>query len=183
MLNLEKNSTTLIEQAPHHSMEVQKIISINKFMLLCFLTMGLYLIWWMFKAWRFFMQKDKLDIMPAFRAVFYIFFLYSLFKKINNYAKQQGYTENFSSGWMFIGFMVFSVLIKLPEPYDLITVLNFIFLIPAFKALNFAKQQSNQFVVIEQKKFSKAQMILIVLFSIFWCLYLLALFLNPTSLQ
>lgn len=180
MLNLEKDSTTLIEQAPHHSVEVQKIISINKFMLLCFLTMGLYQIWWMFKAWRFFMQKDKLDIMPAFRAVFYIFFLYSLFKKINNYAKQQGYTENFSSGWMFIGFIFFSVLTKLPEPYDLITVLNFIFLILAFKALNFAKQQSNQFVVIEQKKFSKAQMVLIVFFSIFWCLYLLTLFLNPT---
>lgn len=59
------------------------------------------------------------------------------------------------------------MLTKLPEPYDLITVLNFIFLIPAFKALNFAKQQSNQFVVIEQKKFSKAQMVLIVFFFYF----------------
>lgn len=75
MLNLEKDSTTLIEQAPHHSVEVQKIISINKFMFLCVLTMGLYLIWWMFKAWRFFMQKDKLDIMPAFRTVLYIIFV------------------------------------------------------------------------------------------------------------
>ena len=105
------------------------------------------------------------------------YFPLPLVKKINNYAKQQGYTENFSSGWMFIGFIFFSVLIKLPEPYDLINVLNFIFFMPAFKALNFAKQQSNQFVVIEQKKFSKAQMVLIVLFSIFWCLYLLGLFL------
>lgn len=108
------------------------------------------------------------------------YFPLPLVKKINNYAKQQGYTENFSSGWMFIGFIFFSVLIKLPEPYDLINVLNFIFFMPAFKALNFAKQQSNQFVVVEQKKFSKAQMVLIVFFSIFWCLYLLTLFLNPT---
>ena len=40
MLNLEKDSTTLIEQAPHHSVEVQKIISINKFILLCFFDDG-----------------------------------------------------------------------------------------------------------------------------------------------
>lgn len=45
MPNLEKDSTSLIEQPPHHPVEVQKIISINKFMLLCFLTMGLYQIW------------------------------------------------------------------------------------------------------------------------------------------
>ena len=50
MLNLEKDSTTLIEQAPHHSVEVQKIISINKFMLLCFLMIVLYLMKKMFKV-------------------------------------------------------------------------------------------------------------------------------------
>ena len=57
------------------------------------------------------------------------------------------------------------------------------FSLPAFKTLSFAKQQANQFMVIEQKQFSKAQMVVIMLFSIFWLLYLIDLFLKPTSLQ
>jgi len=40
MLNSEKDSTSPIEQPTHHPVEMQKIISINKFMLLCFFDDG-----------------------------------------------------------------------------------------------------------------------------------------------
>ncbi|MFX8512392.1 hypothetical protein ABTM04_21180, partial [Acinetobacter baumannii] len=59
-----------------------KVISLNKFIVLSIISFGLYQIWWVFKAWRFFLIKDKLNIMPAARAVFSIFFLYSLFNRI-----------------------------------------------------------------------------------------------------
>ncbi|KAF1027580.1 MAG: hypothetical protein GAK29_00549 [Acinetobacter bereziniae] len=177
MPNIENHSVALIsDQSPNTQIETQKIISLNKFIFLSILTMGLYQIWWMFKVWRFFMQKDKLNVMPAFRAVFALFFLYSLVKRIQSAANAEGYTERFSALGSYLGFIVFSLLFKLPAPYELISLLNVLFLIPAFKAFNFARQQSNQCVTVEQKKFSRAQKIVIVIFSILWFFYLLGLF-------
>jgi len=55
---------TLEETAVQNAaMQAQKIISLNKFIFLSVISFGLYPIWWMFEAWRFFMQKDRLDIM------------------------------------------------------------------------------------------------------------------------
>ena len=34
--------------------EEQKIISLNKFILLSIISFGLYEIWWIYKAWEFF---------------------------------------------------------------------------------------------------------------------------------
>jgi len=112
--------------------------------------------------------------MPAARALFSIFFGYALFERIKNYAKSEGYTQDYSSIWMFTGYLIFPLISVLPDPYKVLSIFYILFTIPAFKALNFAKKQSKQFVVIEQKKFSTAQMIIIVIFSIFWILLLFA---------
>ena len=45
--------------------EEQKIISLNMFIFLSITTLGLYSVWWIYKAWRFFQQKEMIDIMPA----------------------------------------------------------------------------------------------------------------------
>jgi hypothetical protein len=117
----------------------------------------------MYKAWRFYQQKEKLDIIPAARAIFSIFFLNSLFNKILDFAKEKGYNESYSSVSLFLGFIVANLLAVLPDPYWLISVFNFIFLIPSFKALNFAKRNSTDFEVIEQESFNGRQIALIVI--------------------
>ena len=58
----------------NNDVEEQKIISLNKFIFLSIISFGTYEIWWIYKAWRFYQQKEKLDIMPAARAIFSIFF-------------------------------------------------------------------------------------------------------------
>ncbi|NOZ97652.1 MAG: hypothetical protein GXO52_07830, partial [Gammaproteobacteria bacterium] len=60
----------------------------------------------------------------------------------------------------------------------LISLGSIIFLIQPFQALNTAKRKSEQVVVIEQKSFSKPQIVLIIIFSIMWILILLGLFLG-----
>ncbi|MDR0970241.1 MAG: hypothetical protein LBM67_06870 [Lentimicrobiaceae bacterium] len=174
MENQDEILDTNITQ-PINNIEEQKIINLNKFIVLCITSFGLYSVWWIYKAWRFYQQKENLYIMPAVRAMFSIFFLTSLFNKILSFAKEKGYGENFSSIGLFIGFIVGNLLAELPDPFWLISILSFVFLIPPFKALNYAKQNSNEFVVTKQTSFSGRQIGLIVVGIIFFGLVLLGL--------
>ncbi|EXS00713.1 putative membrane protein [Acinetobacter sp. 225588] len=169
-MNPEHINLKQTQSIQSNHIENLKIISVNKFIFLSLISFGLYPIWWMFKAWRFFLIKDKLNIMPAARAIFSIFFLYSLFNHIKKYAKEQGYTNDFSSGWMYLGYLITSLLVGLPDPYWLISLCSIIFLIPAFKALNYAQKQLN--TTIEQEKFNTPQIILIIIGYIMWLLIL-----------
>lgn len=155
--------------------ETQSIISLNKFIFLSFISFGTYEIWWIYKSWKFFKQKDELDINPIARALFSIFFLHSLFNEILDFAQEKNYDKSYSSNFLFFGFIILNFLSKLPEPFWLISILSFLFLIPPFKALNFAKMNSTEFKVIEQNKFSTRQIILIVIGIIFWSLVILGL--------
>ena len=167
-MNPEPINLNQTQSIQSNHIENLKVISVNKFIFLSFISFGLYQIWWIFKAWRFFLIKDKLNIMPAGRAVFSIFFLYSLFNRIKNHAKEQGYINDFSSGWMYLAYLITTLLVYLPEPYWLISLCDIIFLIPAFKALNYAQKQI--VTTIEQEKFNTSQIILIIIGSIMWLL-------------
>jgi hypothetical protein len=164
-----------IEAQLASNVEEQKIISLNKFIILSIASFGLYEIWWIYKAWRFFQQKENLDILPAARAIFSIVFLISLFNKILSFAKEKGYIENYSSVGLFIGFFVGNALTRLPDPFWLVSIFSFVFLIPPFEALNYAKENSNDLVVTEQTSFSGRQVGLIVVGIIFWSLVILGM--------
>ncbi|AYA03912.1 hypothetical protein BEN74_14605 [Acinetobacter sp. WCHAc010034] len=174
---------TLEETAVQNAaMQAQKIISLNKFIFLSVISFGLYPIWWMFEAWRFFMQKDRLDIMPAARAVFALIFLYRLLDEIKDYAEQRGAACDFSTGFLYGGFLILSLLARLPDPYWLVSVFAFIFLIPAFQALNHAKRNTHELNIIEARSFSIPQILLIIIGAIFWLL-LFAAFILSDQLQ
>ena len=118
--------------------------------------------------------------MPAMRTILAYFFIYSLFNKIQTYAERQGYSHKNSPLMMCIGFTVSSLLSSLPDPYWLISVFNFVFLIPAFQALNYAKLNSQGFHTVQMKKFSLPQKFLIAFGIVFWILILMALFILET---
>lgn len=155
-----------------NDVDVQQIISLNKFIFLSVVSFGTYEIWWIYKAWKFYQQKEKLDIIPAARAIFAIFFLNSLFVKSLEFAKEKGYQGNYSSISLCVGFFVVNALYRLPDPFWLISIMSFVFLIPPFKALNFAKMNSDDLIVNEQISYSSRQIILIVIGTIFWALVL-----------
>lgn len=126
----------------------------------------------MYKAWKYYKQKEKLDIVPAGRAIFAIFFLNALFGKIQDSAREKGYEKTYSTVPLFIGFFVVNALYRLPDPYSLLSLFSFVFIIPAFHALNFEKRNSPEISVIEQIGFSSRQIGLILIGLIFWVLAL-----------
>ena len=180
MTTIPTNLPLTEAQTIYAHVEEQRIISLNRFIFLSVISMGLYPIWWIFEAWRFFMQKDQLNIMPAARAIFAIFFIYPLLNRIQNDAEAQGYQKKFSSALMCVGYIGWSLLAQLPDPYWLISVAAFAFLIPAFQALNYAKINTQGLKIVQMQKFSMPQWILIIVCSILWLLILAALFILET---
>lgn len=126
-----------------------------------------------YKAWRLFKQKDDLDILPPLRAIFSIIFLYGLFKKIICFAKEKGYEQNYSPLLLYLGFLFMFLLSRLPDPFWLLEFFFFVFFIPPFLALNYAKLNSEDLIVIEQNSFSGRQWAIIVIGSILMILSLL----------
>ena len=165
-IEIEKSEKKIFQD--NYKTDSQKIISLNKFIFLSIISFGAYQVWWMYKAWRFFKQKEKLDIIPEARAIFCIFFLNSLFNKILEFSKDKGYNKEYSSDTLFVCFFIGNFLAKLPDPIWLISIFSFVFIIPPFEALNFAKQESKSISVSEQKDFNGRQITLIVLGTILW---------------
>jgi len=75
-------------------------------------------------------------------------------------------------GYILLGI----ILTRLPDPYWMIAHLTVIFLIPPLKALNFAIEELKQYIVLRRTGFNNRQIIIIVVFGIFWILILLGLF-------
>lgn len=158
-----------------YEIEDQYIISVDKFVILCILTLGLYEIWWSYKAWRFFKQKEKSDIMPVARVIFGIIFIIPLLNRIKEFAGVNGYGKDYPSVLLFIGYIMFNMLSKLPDPYWLVSLFAFVFMIPPFKAFNYARQHSTECRVIEQTSFNGKQLGLIIVGLLFWGLLILGL--------
>jgi hypothetical protein len=108
--------------------------------------------------------------MPAIRTVFSIFFLIPLFNKILRLANNKGYKHNYSSVLLFLGYLIINLLSMLPTPFYIAGIISFIFLIPPFKALNFAFGCCEEFSVVEQYSFSRRQIFLLIAGVIIWIL-------------
>ncbi|MEO6915928.1 MAG: hypothetical protein ABI151_10000 [Chitinophagaceae bacterium] len=159
----------------NQNIDTQRIISVDKFIILSILTFGLYEIWWIYKAWLFFKQKESNDTMPAVRAIFSIFFLYGLLQKILLFAQEKGYQKDFKPAELYGCFILTNFLSQLPQPYFLISLATFIFLLPPFRAFNEAVRNSPEVDVEEQQNFSLRHILMIVGGLFLWSSLLMGL--------
>jgi len=155
--------------------EEKELVSVNIFIILFFLTMGLYGTWWMYKTWRYFKEKDQLEIMPAMRAVFAIFFLYELFVRIQERAHSMGYQQKYHSGPLFVGFIISSFLTQLPEPMWVISQIAFLFLISPFTAFNYVLMREENLNFKQKDSFNQRQIILIFFGVTLWSVTIMGL--------
>lgn len=160
----------------------EEIVSLTQFCVLTIFSFGFYELWWVYKAWRFFKEKDKLDIMPAARAVFSIIFLISLFNKILKYARDKGYKKSYSSVGLFLAILCFNITSRLPDPFWLISMFSLLFFIPPFKALNYARLNSEEFRASYQQSFNGRQIGLLVVGILLWLLVLVGM-ISESELQ
>ena len=151
------------------------LLTKNQFIFLCFITWGLYPLWWTYKSWKIFQARDSYDISPAWRTVFSIFFLIGLFNRIKTFATQTGYYKSYSSVALFLGIIAINALTYLPDPYWLIGLFSIFCYVPPFEALNYAIENSDEYESERQTGYNRNQTILIVIGSLLWFLVSLSL--------
>ena len=96
---------------PRPTPEVKKqtfyVVSIRKFLLLYFMTMGCYLIVWFFENWKQYRKATGVKVWPGVRALAGVIMVFSLFAKVQKALSESGRTYR----WFPVtrGILIFTV--------------------------------------------------------------------------
>ena len=131
----QEDSNPLVASPSQLSKPIYFPVSPIKLAVLSICTLGLYEIYWFYKNWQLIKEREHTDIMPFWRAIFAIFFCYSLFQRIGKNAKEMA-LPNISAGGLSVGWIIVTLLWRLPDPYWLVSYLAFFFLLPVQKTVN-----------------------------------------------
>lgn len=99
-------------------------------------TFGLYLVYWFYKNWKASEALGDPHVNAPIRAFFYPLVAYGLFARIRRHAKPAGGVELFAAGPLALALLLLSVLWRLPDPYGLIVLLNFLPVLPVQATVN-----------------------------------------------
>ncbi|MHB9147359.1 MAG: hypothetical protein ACYC2U_02855, partial [Candidatus Amoebophilus sp.] len=98
-------------------------VSSTRFLIFNILTARLYSLYWAYKNWQAIKRAENRNIVPFWRGLFSVFFIYSLFKKIYHSARERGFSKSIPYGqlatvyiFLFL-FLIFLArfVIRLPE--------------------------------------------------------------------
>jgi hypothetical protein len=81
-------------------------ISLGRLVILSILTLSLYQVYWFYRNWKALQPTMPQVKHPVWRAIFAIFYCYSLFKIIINSAKTDGFKENYRPGLLALVYIL-----------------------------------------------------------------------------
>jgi hypothetical protein len=121
-----------------------------KFIAMSVCTFGLYEIYWSYKNWRIIKERDDSQIMPFWRGIFYPLWHYSLLTELSKDLESSALSSGAYRGFLTAIVVMLNALIRLPDPYWLISMLTFLAFLPALKAM----RRSDSTGVIQEQKSS-----------------------------
>jgi len=105
-------------------------VSVTKLVVLSLCTLGLYELFWFYKNWCLVRERETSNISPFWRAVFGYFFCYAMFRRVRDYPLESLMAPTLPAGLLAAGWIVTTLLWKLPDPYWLICYLAVLFIVP-----------------------------------------------------
>lgn len=106
-------------------------VSLLKLTVMSVCTAGFYEVYWYYRNWKRIKQREGSHIMPFWRAFFAFFFCYQCFAKIRDYSSGSGAPPSVSPAILAAGWIIATVLWKLPDPYWWASSLAVLFILPA----------------------------------------------------
>jgi hypothetical protein len=117
-------------QASGHAAPPFFPVSILKLVVLAICTLGLYELYWFYRNWRLVCDREKSDIRPFWRAVFAFFFCYGMFTRVRDFPSSGAEVQRLPAGPLAAGWIITTLLWKLPNPYSLLCWLAVLFIVP-----------------------------------------------------
>jgi hypothetical protein len=111
-------------------------VSPLKLVVMSVVTLGAYELFWFYANWQRLRRRRHPRISPFWRTMFVYIHCYSLFKTVKEEADATNVRTAFSPGLMALGWIVTTLLWKLPDPGGLISMAAVVFLVPVQKAMN-----------------------------------------------
>lgn len=111
-------------------------VSLTKFIVMHFCTLGLYQAYWFYKNWQLIQEREQSEDSPFWRTAFAFIYCYPLFEKIRSSAASLKSDQSIAVPILASGWILFSFLSMLPEPYGLAAFLSILFLLPIQQAAN-----------------------------------------------
>lgn len=168
---MEPSAIAATSPLPTETWEAYPLISPNKFLVLCLLSGGLYGLWWQYKTWRFFRQWQQTDTWPVMRAIFSLFTFHELLRTINQFARHTDQPQPIQNpGGLVAGYVVLSLLARLPDPLWLVSLGASALLVPAFRAFRALMLQTPSYGGRDQEHFSARQLVAMSVALVFWSL-------------
>lgn len=133
---LEENETKQVISEDMAVAPMYFSVSPLKLFVMSICTLGLYQLYWYYKNWSLIKKRENTNILPVLRSLFAIFFCFHLFERIQNSADSISLKKSFNSYLLAAGWILFSFLSYLPNPYWLITYCSVIFLLPVQMVAN-----------------------------------------------
>lgn len=113
-----------------------RVIPVWKFALFSIASMGFYEFYWNYKSWKFFKEKDNLEVSPFWRTFFMPLFMSSLFDRFSDMLKKEGHHVNYPTAILIIFWIWINTTTIWKEPIWLLAHLSFLSFIPVLNSLN-----------------------------------------------
>jgi hypothetical protein len=105
-------------------------VSVMRLAVMSFFTLGLYEFYWLYRNWQRVRVRQRVDISPFWRAFFGIIFCYACFKRIQDFGAQQDIVDGPPILVLTIGWILTTIFWRLPDPFWLVSLFSFVFLLP-----------------------------------------------------
>jgi len=139
----------------------------GKLILLCVLSFGLYELYWFYQNWKAVKIQEEKKLSPFWRAVFSVFYCYSLFKRILISAGANGFKTKATPTTLTVGYIFFVMLNRLPDPLWCLSFLTFVPIILACNAIRFNNAKINT-EIKESSNLSGMEIFLLIFGLLIW---------------
>jgi hypothetical protein len=155
-------------------------VSITKLAVMSLFTGGLYQLYWFYKHWVAIKRRTGESIWPVWRAIFSVIWCYSLISSIHAEARKQRVDNWISVGGLTAGWVILSLLARLPDPWWLVSLFAFLFLLPVQKQANDLNAKVAP-GADPNSRFSWANIVWLVFMGLFWTLAIIGMMLPPEA--
>lgn len=159
----------------------------TKLAILYFATFGMYPIYWFYKNWKLREKAHGENVIPFLRALFYVFFTHSLFKKVEETSIAKGVATAWGATTLATVFVLLSILSNILEvinresevigAIDYISMIILVVLVwPLYVVQGVVNKVNNDPKGELNSSYSIYNYIFIVIGVLFWLLVMIGLF-------